>query len=229
MIGPCRDALCAALGQPKNAAWHAGAGPPPRVAASVPQPSARDLQRLRKGCHTLCCVLSDLRGQIEEPQASENDASLTSSAPAAAVVSDAQDSGTGPVNVRVLGIEPSGASAESASSSASEAQVAEVRVAELQGVVGRLSTRARELEAPAARAADLERVAEKLRIRVKDLEMQEARIDMLRQECSALRMRIAELIASAVQTEEEHRTLLTHVGRLELRLKEGDDPADPPS
>lgn len=104
-------------------------------------------------------------------------------------------------------------------SSISDIGSADLRVAELQGLCGRLSTRAQELEAPAARAADLERVAEKLRVRVRDLEAQEERIVQLRHECSALRMRIAELVASAVQTEEDHKSLLTQVGRLESRSK----------
>lgn len=70
---------------------------------------------------------------------------------------------------------------------------------------------------------DLERVAENLRKRVNDLEMQEARVHKLRNECSALRMRVAELVTSAVQTEEEHKILLTRISRLEVHVKEGDE------
>lgn len=231
MIGPLRDALCATLGQPK-AAWSSGssAGPPPRVVPSVPQPNVRDLQRLRRACQSMSLTLVELRGQLEDTHTSECDVSLASSA-VTLPVTDAQEGAAGRVCIKdadadsaiacsTLGLEDTAVFGEGVTLST---DAPEARAAELEGLCGRLYARVRDLEAPAARAADLERVAQKLRVRVKDLETQEARIDKLRHECSTLRMRVAELVASAVQTEEEHKTLLTHVGRLEMRVKDGAD------
>lgn len=101
------------------------------------------------------------------------------------------------------------------STALSSAGRSEVDLSELQGECERLSSRAQTLEGSAGRAADLERVAEKLRSRVRELEGQESRIEGLRKECSSLRSRIAELVTTAVETEEEHKALLSQVHYLE--------------
>lgn len=81
----------------------------------------------------------------------------------------------------------------------------------MESLCGRLSARAALLEAPASKAKDLEKVAEELRRKVAGLEMQGSRVESLRSECGSLRLRVAELMATAMQTEEEHKALRTQV------------------
>lgn len=237
--GPLRDALCVALGQPKAAC--AVGSHPARAAPPAMRPSARDLQRLRRACLAMGDLLAELRPQLGEqpsgarPQAGapvapqDRDAhAQTGEAeervpPTAVIVGDTRCSMESVMELRRRPV-PLGSAQNSAVVSDSNHSVAsspDARVAELQGSIGRLSARARELEAPAKQAADLERVVETLRARVLDLESQEGRIEQLRQECSALRLRISELVCTAEQTKEEHKTLLSHLSRLESPLSPG--------
>lgn len=223
-VGTLRDALCAALGQPK-AAWCSGGGPPPRVMPLIAPPASRDLHRLRRICQSMHDVLTALRGQLGDPLSQSQPQlvgpKLEDSAASSTRGLEA-DERRAPVASSQWSAVPSQLSAVSAPeprlavpSQLSAVSAPEPRVTELQGVCNQLSHRARELEAPAARAADLERVAEKLRVRVHDLEAQEARTAQLRHENSMLRLRISELVSSQVQAQEEHKTLLAHVARLE--------------
>jgi len=85
------------------------------------------------------------------------------------------------------------------------------RVEELEGLCRALSARAAHLEANREREADLQSVADQLRRKVESLEQQDANINTLSSECASLRLRIQGLVATAQQTDEEHKALCSQV------------------